>query len=54
MYYAAVFHRDPRTLRGLGGNGWTKTQPQPEPGMDTLVKTLAWETMQAEPLSGMK
>lgn len=53
MFYAAVFQRDPRGLRGLGSNGWTKGQGAPSPELTPLLQQLAWETMQAEPLSGV-
>lgn len=56
MYYAAVFHRDPRELKaGLGLNGWSldKLGPMP-PELAPLLKQVAWETMQAEPMSGLK
>ena len=55
MYFAAVFHRDPRGLRtGLGMNGWSvsKHGPMP-PDLTPLLQQLAWETMQAEPLGGL-
>jgi hypothetical protein len=56
LYFAAVFHRDPRELKaGLGLNGWSldKLGPMP-PELAPLLKALAWEVMQAEPLSGIK
>lgn len=49
MFYAAVFHRDPRGLPGLGTNGWTKQQGQPAPELTPLLQKIAWEVMQAEP-----
>jgi hypothetical protein len=54
MYYAALFHRDPRELTaGLGNNGWGKFEGQPLPEIGALAKRIAWETMQAEPMSGL-
>lgn len=53
LYYAAVFHRDPRELRGLGNNGWTKAMGAPHPDLGPLLRVIAWETMLAEPLSGL-
>ncbi len=52
MYHAAVFHRDPRELRGLGNNGWTKAMGTPHPELGPLLRSIAWETIQAEPLNG--
>lgn len=53
MFFAAVFQRDPRGLPGLGSNGWTKDQGAPAPELTPLLQRIAWETMQAEPLSGL-
>lgn len=53
MFYAAVFHRDPRGLPGLGNNGWSKQYGTPRPELTPLLQQIAWETMQAEPLSGL-
>lgn len=54
MYFAAIFHRDPRGLKaGLGNNGWTKQMGAPPPGLSELLKQIAWNTMLAEPMSGM-
>lgn len=47
MYYAAVFQRDPRGLRGLGNNGWTKQYGTPPPELTAILRSVAWETMQA-------
>jgi hypothetical protein len=54
MYYIAVFHRDPRELPGLGTNGWRKEDGRPDPKLAAVLKQLAWDTMQAEPMSGLK
>ena len=54
MFYAAVFQRDPRELRGLGNNGWSKQYGTPDPQLTPLLQQIAWETMLAEPLSGLK
>lgn len=53
LYYVALFHRDPSTLPGLGNNGWSKQWGQPHPELGPLLKKLAWDTMQQEPLSGL-
>ena len=53
LYFAAVFHRDPCELPGLGNNGWTKAMGTPHPDLGPLLRKIAWETMQAEPLSGL-
>ena len=54
MYHAAVFHHDPREITGLGNNGWSKQFGQPKPELAAVLKQIAWETMSAEPLSGMQ
>ena len=54
MYFAAVLHRDPREIPGLGNIGWSKDQGTPHPDLGALLKKIAWETMQPEPLSGLK
>lgn len=54
MYHVAVFHRDPREITGLGNNGWSKQFGQPKPELAATLKQLAWDTMAAEPLSGLK
>ena len=54
MYFTAVFQRDPRGLPGLGNNGWTKPDGAPDPKLTPLLQQIAWETMRAEPLSGVK
>jgi hypothetical protein len=53
LYYIALFHRDPRELQGLGTNGWRKEWGQPHKDLGSILKQVAWETMQAEPLSGL-
>ena len=53
MFYATVFHRDPRELRGLGNNGWSKQYGTPRPELTPLLQQIAWDTMLAEPLSGL-
>ena len=53
MFYAALFHRDPRPLPGLGSNNWTKALGKPPEGLTAILKQIAWDTMQAEPLSGL-
>lgn len=53
MFYAAVFHRDPRGLPGLGNNGWSKQYGVPRPELTPLLQQIAWETMLAEPLGGI-
>ena len=54
LYYVSIFHRDPRGLTGLGTNGWTKTQGTPRPELKALLQKIAWETMLAEPMSGIQ
>ena len=54
LFYAAVFHRDPRELRGLGNNGWSKQYGIQHENLGPLLRQLAWEIMLAEPLSGLK
>jgi hypothetical protein len=53
LYYVALFHRDPSPLPGLGNNGWSKQWGQPHKDLGPLLKQLAWETMQQEPLGGV-
>jgi hypothetical protein len=55
MYYAAVFHRNPSELKaGLGTSGWSLAKLGLMPAsLPPLLKTTAWEVMQAEPLSGI-
>lgn len=53
LYHAAVFHRDPREVTGLGNNGWSKAMGAPHPDLGPLLKKIAWETMLAEPMSGI-
>jgi len=53
MYYIAIFHRDPRELPGLGRNGWRKEDGIPDPQLTAVLKQLAWDTMQNEPLGGL-
>jgi len=54
MYHAAVFHRDPREINGLGNNGWSKQFSQPKPELAALLKQIAWDTVSDEPLNGLK
>jgi len=54
MFYAAIFHRDPGALPGLGSNGWSKDLGTPDPKLTPLLQCIAWQTMLDEPLSGVK
>jgi hypothetical protein len=51
LYYIAIFHRDPRELPGLGTNGWRKEDGRPDPKLAAILQQIAWETMQAEPMT---
>jgi hypothetical protein len=53
MFYIALFQKDPRPLPGLGSNNWTKKWGTPPKELAPLLKTVAWEVMQGEPLSGL-
>jgi len=54
MFYAAIFHRDPGALPGLGSNGWSKDLGTPDPKLTPLLQSIAWQIMLDEPLSGVK
>lgn len=53
LYFAAVFRQDPQELRGLGNLGWTQAMGSPQPELGALLRSIAWQTLKAEPLNGL-